>query len=76
MEKIDVINKANNCKNNVAAILFVLLIFWELDSLTKMLYPAYDKVTSKIINKLFNIPLTHVFSAIYIKRRTGSEVGC
>ena len=76
MEKTDVTNKANNCKNNVAAILFVLLIFWELDSLTKMLYPAYDEVTSKITNKLFNIPSTHVFSAIYIKRRTGSEVGC
>ena len=52
MEKTEVTNKANNCKNNVAAILFVLLIFWELDSLTKMLYPAYDKVTSKITNKL------------------------
>ena len=58
MEKTDVTNKANNCRNNVAAILFVLLIFWELDNLTKMLYPAYDKVTSKITNKLLNIPLT------------------
>ena len=76
MEKTDVTNKANNCRNNVAAILFVLLIFWELDNLTNMLYPAYDKVTSKITNKLLNIPLTHVFSTIYIKRRTGSEVGC
>ena len=76
MEKTDVTNKAENCKNNVAAILFVLLIFWELDNLINMLYPAYDKVTSKITNKLFNIPLAHIFSAIYIKRRTGSEVGC
>ena len=75
MEKTDVTNKANNCKNNVAAILFVLLIFWELDSLTKMLYPAYDKVTSKITNKLFNIKLTHVFTAIYIKRSTGCKTG-
>ena len=75
MEKTDVTNKANNCKNNVAAILFVLLIFWELDSLTKMLYPAYDKVTSKITKKLLNISLTHVFSTIYIKRRTGCKAG-
>ena len=75
MEKTDVTNKANNCKNNVAAMLFVLLIFWELDSLTKMLYPAYDKVTSKITNKLLNISLTHVFSTIYIKRRTGCKAG-
>ena len=75
MEKTDVTNKANNCRNNVAAILFVLLIFWELDNLTNMLYPAYDKVTSKIINILLNILLTHVFAAIYIKRRTGSETG-
>ena len=75
MEKNDVTNKANNCKNNVAAILFVLLIFWELDSLTKMLYPAYDKVTSKITKKLLNISLTHVFSTIYIKRRTGCKAG-
>ena len=75
MEKKDVTNKANNCKNNVAAILFVLLIFWELDSLTKMLYPAYDKVTSKITNKLLYISLTHVFSTIYIKRRTGCKAG-
>ena len=58
MEKTDVTNKANNCRNNVAAILFVLLIFWELENLTNMLYPAYDKVTSKITNKLVNIPLT------------------
>ena len=58
MEKTDVTNKANTCKNNVAAILFVLLIFWELDNLTNMLYPAYDKVTSKITNKLLYIPLT------------------
>ena len=76
MEKTDVINNANTCKNNVAAILFVLLIFWELDNLINMFYPTYDRVTSKITNKLFNIPLTHVFSAIYIKSRTGSEVGC
>ena len=75
MEKTDVTNKANNCKNNVAAILFVLLIFCELDSLTKMLYPAYDKVTSKITNKLLYISLTHVFSTIYIKRRTGCKAG-
>lgn len=75
MEKTDVTNKANNCRNNVAAILFVLLIFWELDNLTNMLYPAYDKVTSKITNKLLNIPLTHVFSTIYIKRRTGCKTG-
>ena len=75
MEKTDVTNKANNCRNNVAAILFLLLIFWELDNLTNMLYPAYDKVTSKIINILLNILLTHVFAAIYIKRRTGSETG-
>ena len=75
MEKKDVTNNANNCKNNVAAILFVLLIFCELDSLTKMLYPAYDKVTSKITNKLLNISLTHVFSTIYIKRRTGCKAG-
>ena len=75
MEKTDVTNKANNCRNNVAAILFVLLIFWELDNLTNMLYPAYDKVTSKITNKLLNIPLTHVFSTIYIKSRTGCKTG-
>ena len=75
MEKTDVTNKAKNCKNNVVAILFVLLIFWELDNLTNMLYPAYDKVTSKITNKLLNIPLTHVFSTIYIKRRTGCKTG-
>ena len=75
MEKTDVTNKANNCRNNVAAILFVLLIFWELDNLINMLYPAYDKVTSKITNKLLNIPLTHVFSTIYIKRRTGCKAG-
>ena len=75
MEKTDVTNKANNCRNNVAAILFVLLIFCELDNLTNMLYPAYDKVTSKITNKLLNIPLTHVFSTIYIKRRTGCKTG-
>ena len=55
MEKTDVTNKANNCRNNVAAILFVLLIFWELDNLTNMLYPAYDKVTSKITNKFIRI---------------------
>ena len=76
MEKKDVTNKANNCRNNVAAILFVLLIFWELDNLTKMLYPEYDKVTSKITKKLLNISLTHVFSTIYIKRRTGCKSGC
>ena len=58
MEKTYVTNKANNCKNNVAAILFVLLIFWELDNLINMLFPAYDKVTSKITYKLLNIPLT------------------
>ena len=75
MEKTDVTNKANNCRNNVAAILFVLLIFWELDNLTNMLYTAYDKVTSKITNKLLNIPLAHVFSSIYIKRRTGCKTG-
>ena len=75
MEKTDVTNNANTCKNNVAAILFELLIFWELDNLTNMLYPAYDKVTSKITNKLLNIPLIHVFSTIYIKRRTGCKAG-
>ena len=75
MEKTDVTINAKNCKNNVAAILFVLLIFWELDNLTKMLYPAYDKVTSKITKKSLNISLTHVFSTIYIKRRTGCKVG-
>ena len=75
MEKTDVTNKANYCRNNVAAILLVLLIFWELDNLTNMFYPAYDKVTSKITNKLLNIPLTHVFSTIYIKRRTGCKTG-
>ena len=58
MEKTDVTNKANNCKNNVAAILFVLLIFWELDNLINMFYPTYDRVTSKIKNNLLNIPLT------------------
>ena len=76
MEKTDVTNKANNFKNNVVSILFVLLIFWELDNLINMLYTAHDKVTSKITNKLLNILLTHVLAAIYIKRRTGSEVGC
>ena len=75
MEKTDVTNKANNCRNKVAAILFVLLIFWELDNLTNMLYIAYEKVTSKITNKLLNITLTHVFSTIYIKRRTGCKTG-
>ena len=75
MEKTDVTINAKNCKNNVAAILFELLIFWELDNLTNMLYPAYDKVTSKIINILLNILLTHVFAAIYIKRRTGCKTG-
>ena len=58
MEKNDATNKANNCKNNVAAILFVLLIFWGLDNLINMFYPTYDRVTSKITNKLFNILLT------------------
>ena len=48
MEKTDVTNKAKNCKNNVEAILFVLLIFWELDNLINKLYPAYDKVTTKL----------------------------